>query len=106
MFDAQAGLLNFESLQSVGSDQNFKGSLKPLVDNGLTFKINEIQTTDVSNRWHHSGKYDPDFNILYIPKVSITNLLPPNINEYDLFFGVNFQNNTEIIKLLEIDPPL
>ena len=106
VFDAQSGLLNFESLQSLGSDQNFIGSLKPITDNGLTFKINEIQTTDVSNGWHHSGKYDPHFNILYIPKVSITNLSSPNINEYDLFFGVNFQNNTEVIKLLEIDPPL
>ena len=106
MFDGQSGLLNFESLQSVGSDQNFKGSLKPLTANSLTFKINEIQTTDVSNRWQHSGKYDPDFNILYIPRVSIKNLSPPNNNEYDLFFSVKFQNNNEVIKLLEIDPPL
>ena len=106
MFDSHSGLLHFESLQSLNSNQNFKGSLKPLTTDSLTFTISEIQATDVSKRWQHSGKYDPDFSLLYIPKVSIKNNSPLNTNEYDLFFSVDLQSNTEIIKLLEINPSL
>ena len=106
VFDSHSGLLHFESLQSLDSNQNFRGSLKPLTTDSLTFTINEIQATDFSNRWQHSGKYDSVFNILYIPKVSIKNLSPLNTNEYDLFFSVDLQSNTEIIKLFEIDPSL
>ena len=68
------------------------------------FAISEIQATDFANRWQHSGKYDPDLNILYIPKVSIKNLSPPDFNEYHLFFSVNREDDNEVIKLLEIDP--
>ena len=68
------------------------------------FAISEIQATDIANRWQHSGKYDPDLNILYIPKVSIKNLSPPDFNEYHLFFSVNREDDNEMIKLLEIDP--
>ena len=49
-------------------------------------------------------RYDPDLNILYIPKESIKKLSPTNVNEYDLFFSVNREDDNEVIKLLEIDP--
>ena len=104
VFDNSSGILNFESLQSFGSDQNFRGSLKLMSREEFKFAISEIQATDIANRWQHSGKYDPDLNILYIPKVSIKNLSPPNFNEYDLFFSVNREDDNEVIKLLEIDP--
>ena len=106
VFDNFSGILNFESLQSFGSDQNFKGSLKLISAKEFKFAINEIQPTDTSEGWQHSGKYDPQSNILYIPKVSVKNVSPADENEYDLFFSVKQVEDNEVITLLEIDPLL
>ena len=104
MFDNFSGILNFESLKSFRSDQNFRGSLKLVSPEEFKFAISEIRATDITNRWQHSGKYDPVLNILYLPRVSVKNLYPPNVNEYDLFFSVNRENGSEVVELLEIDP--
>ena len=104
VFDNFSGILNFESLKSFRSDQNFRGSLKLVSPEEFKFAISEIRATDITNRWQHSGKYDPVLNILYIPRVSVKNLYPPNVNEYDLFFSVNRENGIEVVELLEIDP--
>lgn len=105
-YDAATGKLNFESLQVIGADETYDGSLNPPSSSTL-FTLDEIQVTGSTPVWQHSSAFDTNNSLLYLPKVTIENITPPDTTEYDLFFRLSNENGVDGFEFLEfeVSPP-
>lgn len=78
-FDANTGLLAVEKLQIERDDNVFDGVLQWNGDltNPEFLVISATRIARISF-WQHGALYDPDEELLYIPKVLVSNMPPPH----------------------------
>lgn len=102
-YDASTGQLNFQSLQLLGTDQTYSGFLNPPVSGNTLFSLGEILTTGSRSSWQHNAAFDGSSMLLYIPRVNLLNVTPPETSEYDVYFRLLSKDGIDGFEFLEFE---
>ncbi len=97
-YDAATGQLEFQSLQLLGADETYDGVLNPPGSNSSLFTLGEIEQTGSTPAWQHSSAFDANSSLLYLPRVNILNVSPPDTNEYDVYLRFNGVDGFEFVE--------
>jgi hypothetical protein len=102
-YDAATGQLNFQSLQLLGEDETYAGSLNPPVGNSTIFTINEFQATGSTPIWQHSSAFDSNSSLLYLPRVNVENVSPPEATEFDVYLRLKQEGDVTGLEFVEFE---
>ena len=97
-YDAATGQLEFQSLQLLGADETYDGVLNPPASNSSLFTLGEIVQTGSTPVWQHSSAFDADSSLLYLPRVNILNVAPPDTNAYDVYLRFDGVDSFEFVE--------
>lgn len=102
-YDVESGQLNFQSLQILGDDETYDGYLNPPMSNSTIFTVGDLQFTGATPIWRHSSAFDSNTSMLYLPKVNLENVLPPDITEYDVYLRLKQEEDITGLEFVEFE---
>ena len=102
-YDVESGQLNFQSLQILGDDETYDGHLNPPVSNSTIFTVGDLQSTGATPIWRHSSAFDSNTSLLYLPKLNLENILPPDITEYDVYLRLKQEDDITGLEFVEFE---
>ncbi len=102
-YDAVTGQLDFQSLQLLGANETYDGHLNAPTEGSSLFTVGAIQQTGSTAIWQHSSAFDANSSLLYLPRVNLLNVSPPDTNEYDVYFRLNSEDGVDGLEFVEFE---
>jgi hypothetical protein len=73
------------------------------VSNSTIFTVGDLQLTGATPIWRHSSAFDSNTSLLYLPKVNLENILPPDITEYDVYLRLKQEDDITGLEFVEFE---
>ena len=87
----------------MGANETYDGDLNAPPEGGSLFTVGAIQQTGSTAIWQHSSAFDANSSLLYLPRVNLLNVSPPDTNEYDVYFRLNNKDGVAGLEFIEFE---
>ena len=84
-------------------DRTYDGHLNAPTEGSSLFTVGAIQQTGSTAIWQHSSAFDANSSLLYLPRVNLLNVSPPDTNEYDVYFRLNSEDGVDGLEFIEFE---
>ncbi len=102
-YDSTSGELYLQSLQLLGTDTTYDLVLQPPTAGSSLFTIKSFNETGSTPIWQHSSAFDANQSLLYVPRVNLLNVSPPDNNEYDVYMRLENDGNVDGLEFIEFE---
>lgn len=102
-FDSATDELSFESLQALGIDTTYNGVLAPPAADSSLFTLKELNETGSTPIWQHGAAFDANQSLLYVPRVKVINISPPDSTEYDVYMRWTTEVGVDGLEFVELE---